>query len=89
MTLFVEYLPFFMFGTMAVLLFTGFPVAFVLGGVGVAYALIGIALGELIPIQLYSITQRMWAGAAENLTLTTVPLFVFMGIMMEQAGLMD
>nr|WP_274705726.1 TRAP transporter large permease subunit [Salipiger pentaromativorans] len=71
---------------MAVLLFTGFPVAFVLGGVGVAYALIGIALGELIPIQLYSITQRMWAGAAENLTLTTVPLFVFMGLVLEKAG---
>ncbi|WP_108260568.1 TRAP transporter large permease [Mangrovicoccus ximenensis] len=86
MSHFVEYLPIFMFGTMAILLFSGFPVAFVLGGVGVAFGMIGIALGELIPIQLYTITQRMWSGAAENLTLTTVPLFVFMGLVLEQSG---
>jgi TRAP-type mannitol/chloroaromatic compound transport system permease large subunit len=84
--MFIEYLPLFMFATMAVLLFTGFPVAFVLGGVGIAFGLIGVATGELIPIQLYSITQRMWSGAAENLTLTTVPLFVFMGVVLEKAG---
>nr|WP_221195699.1 TRAP transporter large permease subunit [Halomonas organivorans] len=75
-----------MFATMAVLLFSGFPVAFVLGGVGIAYGIIGIATGELIPIQLYTITQRMWSGAAENLTLTTIPLFVFMGLVLEKTG---
>ncbi|EHA17534.1 TRAP transporter large permease subunit [Halomonas sp. HAL1] len=86
MSIFVEYLPIFMFGTMAVLLFSGFPVAFVLGGVGIAFGLIGIAVGELVPIQLYTITQRMWTGAAENLTLTTIPLFVFMGLVLEKTG---
>ncbi|MGR3376544.1 TRAP transporter large permease [Salipiger abyssi] len=86
MTFFIEYLPLFMFATMALLLFSGFPVAFVLGGVGIAYGLIGVMVGELIPIQLYSITQRMWSGAAENLTLTTVPLFVLMGVVLEKAG---
>ncbi len=86
MTYFIEFLPLFMFATMAVLLFSGFPVAFVLGGVGIAYGLIGVAVGELIPIQLYTIVQRMWSGAAENLTLTTVPLFVFMGVVLEKSG---
>ncbi|MCA1284061.1 TRAP transporter large permease [Salipiger bermudensis] len=86
MSTFIEFLPLFMFATMAMLLFSGFPVAFVLGGVGVAFGLIGVLTGELIPIQLYSITQRMWSGAAENLTLTTVPLFVFMGVVLEKAG---
>ena len=86
MNFFMEYLPLFMFAAMAVLLFTGFPVAFVLGGVGIAFALIGIATGVLIPIQLYTITTRIWAGAAENLVLTTIPLFVFMGIMLERSG---
>ncbi len=86
MTVFIEYMPLFMFATMAVLLFSGFPVAFVLGGVGIAFGLLGIATGALIPIQLYTITQRMWTGAAENLTLTTVPLFVFMGLILEKTG---
>ena len=86
MEFFMEYLPLFMFAVMAVLLFTGFPVAFVLGGVGIAAAIIGILGGELIPIQLYTITTRIWASAAENLVLTTIPLFVFMGIMLERSG---
>ena len=86
MEFFLEYLPLFMFAVMAVLLFTGFPVAFVLGGVGIATAIIGILAGVLIPIQLYTITTRIWAGAAENLVLTTIPLFVFMGIMLERSG---
>jgi TRAP-type mannitol/chloroaromatic compound transport system permease large subunit len=82
MALSLEYLPLFMFLAMAILLFSGFPVAFVLGGVGIAFAFTGILTGVLIPIQLYTITTRMWAGAAENLVLTTIPLFVFMGIML-------
>ncbi|QDC00769.1 MULTISPECIES: TRAP transporter large permease [Phyllobacteriaceae] len=86
MALSLEYLPLFMFLAMAILLFSGFPVAFVLGGVGIAFAFTGILTGVLIPIQLYTITTRMWAGAAENLVLTTIPLFVFMGIMLERSG---
>lgn len=86
MDIFMEYLPLFMFAAMAILLFTGYPVAFVMGGVGVAFASIGLMTGALIPIQLYTIATRIWAGAAENLVLTTIPLFVFMGIMLERSG---
>ncbi len=86
MDFFMEYLPLMMFAAMALLLFTGYPVAFVMGGVGVGFASIGLLTGELIPIQLYTIATRIWAGAAENLVLTTIPLFVFMGIMLERSG---
>ncbi|WP_226553847.1 TRAP transporter large permease [Celeribacter naphthalenivorans] len=86
MEFFIEYLPLMMFAAMALLLFTGYPVAFVMGGVGVGFATIGLLTGELIPIQLYTIATRIWAGAAENLVLTTIPLFVFMGVMLERSG---
>ena len=40
---FVTLLPVFMFATLALLLFSGFPVAFVLGGVGLGFGFLGMA----------------------------------------------
>ena len=40
---FVTLLPVIMFATLALLLFSGFPVAFVLGGVGLGFGFIGMA----------------------------------------------
>ena len=39
-----EFLPLFMFSTLAILLFTGFPVAFILGGLAMLYGMIGYML---------------------------------------------
>ena len=39
---FVSLLPIFMFLALAILLFSGFPVAFVLGGVGLGFGFIGL-----------------------------------------------
>ena len=41
----VEYLPIFMFLTMGVLLFIGYPVGFILGGVAITYGFIGYLFG--------------------------------------------
>jgi len=49
---FVEYLPLFMFATLAILLFTGYPVAFIVGGVGLGFAVLGDALGAFKLTQL-------------------------------------
>jgi len=43
----VEYLPLLMLITMAVLLFTGFPVGGILAGVAIGFALIGVVIDEL------------------------------------------
>ena len=45
--IFTEYLPVFMFATLALLLFSGYPVAFLLGGLSIAYGLIGYSLGAI------------------------------------------
>ncbi len=82
-----EFLPIFMFLTLAVLLFTGFPVAFILGGLALLYGLIGYFLGTFSLIEFFNFLPRIWGQAAENLVLVAVPAFVFMGVMMERSGI--
>jgi tripartite ATP-independent transporter DctM subunit len=81
----VDLLPLVMFASVAVLLFTGYPVAFVLGGVALFFGFIGTALGVFKPIEFFNLLPRIWGGIAENLVLVAVPLFVFMGTMLERS----
>jgi len=81
-----DYLPIFMFCTLAILLFSGFPVAFILGGLALLYGLIGYQLGVFSLIEFFNFLPRIWGQAAENLVLVAVPAFVFMGVMMERSG---
>jgi hypothetical protein len=81
-----DYLPFVMFGMLAFLLFTGFPVAFILGGLSLAFGLIGYFLDNFSLIEFFNFLPRIWGTAAENLVLVSIPAFVFMGVMMERSG---
>ncbi|MCS6780326.1 MAG: TRAP transporter large permease subunit [Geminicoccaceae bacterium] len=81
----VDLLPLVMFASVAILLFTGYPVAFVLGGVALAFGFLGAALGVFKPIEFFNLLPRIWGGIAENLVLVAVPLFVFMGTMLERS----
>ena len=81
-----DYLPMAMFLTLGCLLFSGYPVAFVLGGLALLYGLIGYFLGVFSLIEFFNFLPRIWGQAAENLVLVSVPAFVFMGIMMERSG---
>jgi len=85
--IFTEFLPVFMFATLAMLLFSGYPVAFLLGGLSIAYGLIGYGLGVFSLIEFFNFVPRVWGGAAENLVLVALPTFVFMGVMMERSGI--
>jgi tripartite ATP-independent transporter DctM subunit len=82
-------LPILMFVALALLLFSGYPVAFVLGGVGLGFGALGMALGTFSPLELNNIVLRIWGGVAENLLLVAVPMFVFMGIMLEASGVAE
>jgi tripartite ATP-independent transporter DctM subunit len=81
-----DYLPMVMFVTLAVLLFSGFPVAFILGGLALLFGLIGYFLNMFSLIEFFNFLPRIWGQAAENLVLVSVPAFVFMGVMMERSG---
>ena len=83
---FVTLLPVIMFATLALLLFSGFPVAFVLGGVGLGFGFLGMAFDVFSFIEFFNIISRIWGGVCENLILVAVPMFIFMGTMLERSG---
>ncbi|MGH7384022.1 MAG: TRAP transporter large permease [Candidatus Rokuibacteriota bacterium] len=82
-----EYLPLFMFLTLGVLLFSGYPVAFVLGGTALVFGFLGYLVGTFRLVEFFNFVPRIWGQAAENLVLVSVPTFVFMGVMMERSGI--
>jgi tripartite ATP-independent transporter DctM subunit len=79
----MEYLPAWMFLALTILLLVGFPVAFTLLGTALVFGLIGFGWSffDLLPL-------RIW-GRMTNVTLIAVPLFVFMGVMLERSGLAE
>jgi len=78
-----EYLSVLMIGALFVCLMAGYPVAFTLGGVALIFGYLGFGLDffNLLPL-------RIW-GVMTNFTLLAVPLFVFMGVLLERSGLAE
>jgi len=81
-----EHLAVFLFVMLAVLLFTGYPVAFVLGGIAIFFGVIGIAFDVFQPMQFFNLLPRIWGGVAANPILVAVPMFIFMGTVLERSG---
>ena len=81
-----DYLPFIMFLSLATLLFSGFQVALILGGLALLFGLIGDYLDTFSLIGFFDFMPRIWFQGAENLVLVSVPAFVFVGVMMERGG---
>jgi tripartite ATP-independent transporter DctM subunit len=79
----MEAMPLILFLVLFVLLMFGFPVAFTLGGVSIilGYMTLGLDFFNLLPL-------RIW-GVMTNYVLIAVPLFVFMGVMLEKSGLAE
>ncbi len=69
-------------------LVAGFPVAFTLAGVSLAFAALGILTGTFDPVFLEAFPNRIY-GVMTNETLIAVPVFVFMGVMLERSKLAD
>ncbi|WP_323761145.1 TRAP transporter large permease [Maricaulis sp.] len=91
MTLFLELLPFLMFLAAFAALLRGYPVAFTLAGVALAFALIGMAIGVFDPIHFRAFPQRIYGNLMETdrSILVAVPLFVFMGVMLEKSKIAE
>ncbi|ADD68814.1 TRAP dicarboxylate transporter, DctM subunit [Denitrovibrio acetiphilus DSM 12809] len=78
-----EMMPLLLFITLFAMLMFGFPVAFTLGGVSLifGYFTFGMDFFNLLPL-------RIW-GVMTNYVMIAVPLFVFMGVMLEKSGLAE
>ena len=78
-----EYLPIIFFIVAFILILIGYPVAFTLGGVAV---IVGIWMFDIDFFYLLSL--RIF-GTMQNFVLLGVPLFVFMGVMLEKSGIAE
>lgn len=84
----IELIPLLMFAAICVFLMFGYPVALTLGGVALIFAAAGIAGGVFDPNLLKSFPTRLY-GIMNNYTLVAVPLFVFMGTVLEKSRLAE
>ncbi|VAW44380.1 TRAP dicarboxylate transporter, DctM subunit, unknown substrate 6 [hydrothermal vent metagenome] len=77
-----------LFITVTGVLMAGFPVAFTLGGVSLWFALIGYLTGWFDADFIAALPNRL-NGILNNATLMAVPVFVFMGVVLEKAKLAE
>ena len=79
----MEILAIILFLSIFILILYGFPVAFTLGGISIIYAVC-----FLDPVSFTALPPRIM-GVMSNYVLLAVPLFIFMGIMLEKSGLAE
>lgn len=78
-----EMMPILLFACVCLALMAGYPVAFTLGGVSLLFAGIGIVTATFDPSYLSALPNRLF-GIMNNQTMLAVPLFVYMGVMLEK-----
>jgi tripartite ATP-independent transporter DctM subunit len=83
-----ELLPLLLFAGAIVVLLMGYSVAFSLAGTGLLFAAIGTWTGHFDAVFLEAIPNRLF-GIMNNEVLIAVPLFVFMGVMLEKSRIAE
>ena len=83
-----ELLAVLMVVAVVVALMAGYPVALTLAGVSLAFAVLGHALGVMNFAILGALPQRIF-GVMTNEVLLAIPLFIFMGVMLERSRIAE
>ena len=84
----MAWFAFAMFITIILLLMAGYPVAFTLAGVALLFAGLGWLVGDFDMLLLDTLSNRIY-GVMTNETLIAVPLFVFMGVILERSNIAE
>ena len=82
----MEIIPLLLLLLICVALLIGYPVALTLAGTSILFAVICIPFGVFDPTIFKSIPIRIF-GIMNNVTLLAVPLFIFMGTILEKSGI--
>lgn len=77
-----------MFGTALVLIFSGYPVAFSLGGTALIFAFIGVEMDLFSWSLMLALPDRTF-GILANYVLLAIPFFIFMGTVLEKSRLAE
>ena len=83
-----EFAPLAMFLCTFAVLLSGFPVAFCLAGTALGFAGLGVLTGDFDAAFLSALPSRIY-GIMSNETLMAVPLFVFMGVVLERSKIAE
>jgi tripartite ATP-independent transporter DctM subunit len=83
----LDALPFVMLGALAVLLFSGLPVAVVLFGLGTAFSVLGWLLGEMPAAAFFLIPGKLVSALDGSLFYPAVVMLLFMGVALERSGI--
>ena len=91
-----EILVLLMFASFIALLFTGFPVGYCLAGIGVVFTFVGYlsdtyfgTITGLDYLTLGLVINRIYKGVIENWILVALPMFIFMGNMLDRSGIAE
>ncbi len=86
-----------MLASFIVLIFTGYPIAWLLSGIAVVFSVLAIFLAEHFDYDTYFLTdwrifgvivQRIFS-IMSNWVLVALPMFIFMGLMLERSGIAE
>ena len=83
-----EIYPLLMFGLTVGMLLLGYPVAFSLAGTAILFALFGLSMDVFSLSFLGAFPERVY-GIMGNQTLIAIPLFIFMGVMLERSKISE
>lgn len=91
-----EFLVLLMFVAFIALLFTGFPVGYCLAGIGVVFTFVGFWADRYLGtatgldyLTLGLVVNRIYKGILENWILVALPMFIFMGNMLDRSGIAE
>jgi tripartite ATP-independent transporter DctM subunit len=85
----IDHLAIFMFLVLTFIMFIGYPVAFVLGAIGIIFGFIGVYFGVFHMVQFANLLPRVYGQAVENQVLVAVPMFILMGTILEKSGVAE
>jgi tripartite ATP-independent transporter DctM subunit len=94
---FYEFMAIALMVTFILALFTGYPVAWLLGGLSMGFAALGIFLGDSYGLDTFLMTSwAKFSGVTDrfdaimsNWVLVSLPMFVYMGLMLDRSGVAD
>jgi tripartite ATP-independent transporter DctM subunit len=84
-----DHLAVIMFLVLTFIMFCGYPIAFVLGAIGIAFGYLGVVFGVFNMVQFSNLLPRIYGQGVENQVLVAVPMFIFMGTILEKSGVAE
>lgn len=85
----IDHLAVIMFLALVFIMFLGYPVAFLLGAIGIGFGFLGILFDVYSMTQFANLLPRIYGTAMQNQVLVAIPMFVFMGTMLEKSGVAE